>query len=543
MLRAKLLIPFIVLVAVILFVVMQMQPPRVRLTQAEQGRVIEVVYATGRVRPDTETKVAPEVAGRIISLLADEGDAVRFGQVLGRLDDTQARIQLRGAENRLETARARLRQASAPTDPFVVQQLAAQLRAAQSRLRAAEERVRAAGTRVATARDQARAAQASVEGAKAKARAASSSARAAQNAVDEARERVTAAEADVGQARANLDSARDLYRRRQQLLREGAIAERSVTEARTAMEAAEAALKATQSRVEGAQRAVQTSRANADAAQAQAEDAGAAVETARANASAAQSGVREAESAIPELQRQVEAERQDVEAVRSQLGQARRGGREVDINVARTEVRTQEAAVAQAREDLAKYTIKSPVSGRVTDRPVDPGDYVAVGARLFTVANEQKIYVQADVDEADIGQVRQGAEARFHVDAEPQTTYKGRVARIGRAADRSTKTYPVEIRDLDQTAGLRIGMTADVNIQGRVTPQAVLIPTAALQTEKDRTLVWIVDGENRVRRRTVRVKAKDAATVQVVEGLLPGERVVLNPGGRLQEGRQVRVEG
>lgn len=541
MLRPKFILLFAALLALIGLIVVQMQPPTVTVAAAETGRVVDVVYATGTVRPDTETQVAAEVAGRIVELPADEGDRVRFGQVLARLDDTEARIRLREAENRLETARARVRQAEAPTDPYNVQQLEAQVRAATARVRAAQERVEAAGDRIETARSNARAVGSTVEGAQARARAMRNAATAARNEIDGARQRAEAAQAEVNQARANQEAARDLYRRRAQLLREGAIAERMVTEARTAMNAAEAAVKAAQNRQQAAEQAIQTARANAAAAQAQYEDALAAIETARANTAAAQSQVQEAVGSVSELDRQVEAARQEMEAIRSQLDQARRGQRSIDIEPIRTELRTAESAVAQARQDLTQFTITSPVAGRVTDRPVDPGDYVASGNRVMTVANEDRVYVRAEVDEADIGQVRVGAETRFQVDARPEVTYTGRVARIGDAADPSTKTYPVEIRNLSTTQGLRIGMTADVNIQGRVTPDAVLVPTAALQTEKERIVVWVVDAAQRVHQRPVRIKARDASTAQIVAGLLPGERVVLNPTGKLQDGRRVRV--
>lgn len=542
LLRPKIILPFVAMLALIGVAVRQMQPPQVRAAEAGTGRVVEVVYATGTVKPDTETKVAAEVSARIVALTVDEGDVVTAGQVIARLDDTDARTRLREAENRLQTAQAKLRQAAAPTDPFVLSQLQAQLSAADSRLRATQERSRSSANHVSTLQNSVRAAQSGVESAKAKIRAFRNSARAAQNEVESARERVTAAQADVVQARANVDAAKDLYRRRVQLLRDGAIAERQVTEARTALAAVEAAVNAAQSRVQSAEQAVTTAKANAEAAQAQADDAQAGLDTAQANAAAAASQVREAEDTVADLRRQAEAAAHDAEAIRSQIGQARRGQRESDIAPSRTEVGTQEAAVAQAREELEKYTVRSPVAGRVTSRPVDPGDYAPSGTRLLSVANEQKIYVQADVDEADIGMVRVGHEVRFQVDAQPGRTYVGRVTLVGHAADRSTKTYPVEVRQLDRAEGLRIGMTTDVNIQGRVTESAVVLPSAALVTEKDHTYVWTIDSENRVRRVPVKIKARDANTVQVLEGLAPRQRTVLNPASGLQEGQRVRVQ-
>ncbi|MFN3651479.1 MAG: efflux RND transporter periplasmic adaptor subunit [Armatimonadota bacterium] len=537
----KIVIPIALAAAVAAFAWTRLRPESVSVARVETGRVVEVVYATGTVRPDTETKLAAEVTGRIVALLVDEGDRVALGQAVARLDDTEAKIRLREAEYRVETARARLEQAGAPTDPLNVRQVEAQVRAAQARARAAAERTDGARRRVETLRDSARASDSAVESAEAKARAMRSSARAARQEVDVAQERVDAARAEAAQAAASAASARDLAQRYGELLREGAISERMTVEARRAAEAAEAATRAARNRVSAAVQGVESARASADAAAAQADDADAAVRTARANAEAARAQVREAAETISELQRSSEAAGDDLAAVRSQLAQARRGPRSVDVEPLRTEVRTAQAAAAQAREDLAKYTVLSPVTGVVTERPVDPGDYVISGSRLFTVANEQRMFIEAEVDEADIAGVRRGAEARFQVDAIPDRTYTGHVTRIADAADRTTKTYRVEVRELSATDGLRIGMTADVNIQGRVTERALLLPVAALRSENGVSVVWVVDPSGRAQRREVRTQAKDATSVQVLSGLSAGERVVLNPPDGLEAGDRVEV--
>lgn len=531
MLRARLILPLVAILALTGFFFLRSRPVSVRTARAEPGDVVQVVYATGSVRPDTETRVAAEAAGRVVALLVDEGDSVQAGQVVARLDDTAARIRLREIEGRLATSRARLTQMEAPTDPFDVRRVAAQARGAEQKLRGASDRVRAASSRVDTVSETARATELAVESALARVRALKNSAQAAQSEIEAARQRLDAARSEVQQARANLDAARDMMDRRRKLLQDGAVAERLVTEARTSMEGADAGLRAAQSRAQAAEQGVVTARANAEAAQSQVEDALAGVETARAQAAAARAQVAETRNAIPELEREVDARRQELEAQRSVLGQARRGARSVEVDVLRTEVQTQLSAVAQAREDLAKFTVRSPVTGRVTDRPVDIGDFLPAGGRLFTVASEQRLYVQADVDEADIGLVRLGATAHFQVDSQPGRSYDGRVSRIGREADPSTKTYPVEVRELRDTSGLRLGMTTDVNIEGRTLRDALLVPTAALQTDQDKTVVWVVGREQRVRRRPVRIKAKDNRTVQILEGLRPGEQVVRDPSG------------
>ena len=79
---------------------------------------------------------------------------------------------------------------------------------------------------------------------------------------------------------------------------------------------------------------------------------------------------------------------------------------------------------------------------------------------ILQVASESRIYVRADVDEADIGPVRVGQEARFRVDAFSQRDFTARVSRIADSADRATKTYAVELRQLSYVTDLLSGITA-----------------------------------------------------------------------------------
>ncbi len=541
MLRARLLIPILILTVGAAVAYWLMQPPTFGSAMLERGQVVDVVYATGLVRPSTETRVAPEVAGRITALAVDEGDSVTPGQIIAQLDDSQSRLRLREAEDRLATARARLLQVTAPSDPYLVRQLEAQVRGAEARMRGAQDRSRSLEDRIATSKSAAASAASAVAGGQARLRAQRGALRAAGSEIEAATQRVETARAEVLAAQAGAEAAGDLLRRRRQLLREGAIAERQVTEAETALQGAEATARAQKSRVDAAEQAVGTARANLESIQAQVDDAQATVDTAGINAMTAQAQVVEAQGALQEQRRQVDAAIQDLAGIRAQLAQANRGERLVNIEPIRAEVRTAESAVLQARDQVGRHTVRSPIRGQVTDRPVDPGDYVPAGGRIFNIAGEEKVYVQADVDEADIGLVRLGSPARFQVDSQPGMVFEGRVTLIGNAADRATRTYAVEIRDLRDKKGLRIGMTTDVNIQGRTITGALLIRTAALESEKDETLAWVVDALNHVHRRRVKIRARDANVAQVLEGLQAGDKVVLQPAGKLRDGQRIRL--
>lgn len=534
------ILAFVVAAAGLIF--LRSRPLQVRAAEATLGSVVQVVYASGTVQPDRRTQVAAEAPGRVTVLLADEGERIRAGQVVARLDDTQARIRVREAEQRLATARARLRQASGAADPLTTAAIENQMRAARARVRGAEERLASLDDRVRVAEQNAAGMQSAIATAEARARAAASAAAAARAEISAAEDRAAAAQSEAEQTRAAASSAGDLYQRQARLYREGAVAERVAVEALSALRSAEAGVRAAQSRAAAALRAVESARSAAAAAASQAEEAESTIETARRNAAAAAAQVEQERGATGEQQRQVQALRADADALGSQLAQLRRGPLGRDVDISRTEVSSQESAVEQAREDLRRYTVVSPVSGRVTAREAELGDYVGLGEPILTVASEQKLYVRADVDEADIEIVRVGSPVRFQVDALPDRSFHGRLALIATAADAATRTYAVEIREIDDPAPLRIGMTADVNIEGETLTDAVLIPTAALVAEEDGSSVWLVRQDATVAKKQVRVRARDVKSIQVTHGLQAGDRVVLDPPESLKDGAPVKVE-
>lgn len=129
-----------------------------------------------------------------------------------------------------------------------------------------------------------------------------------------------------------------------------------------------------------------------------------------------------------------------------------------------------EAQLEQTQLDLDRTYIRSPVDGTVIDRQVDVGQTVAASLSaplLFQIAQDlTKMQIEADVDEADIGQVREGLTARFTVDAFPERTFEGTVSQVRKAATvtNNVVTYKVIIDADNPRQQLLPGMTANVNV-------------------------------------------------------------------------------
>ncbi|TCK59416.1 efflux RND transporter periplasmic adaptor subunit [Seleniivibrio woodruffii] len=146
-----------------------------------------------------------------------------------------------------------------------------------------------------------------------------------------------------------------------------------------------------------------------------------------------------------------------------------------------------EANLKSAKTDLSKAKILSPVNGVVLTRSVEPGQTVAASYQapvLFTLAEDLKeMELIVNVDEADIGQVKEGMRAEFTVDAYPDKVFKGDItqARYGSETVDNVVTYATVIRVDNSNMLLRPGMTATSDIIVKEQKNAVIIPNEAFR--------------------------------------------------------------
>lgn len=152
------------------------------------------------------------------------------------------------------------------------------------------------------------------------------------------------------------------------------------------------------------------------------------------------------------------------------IAEAQIGVSRSQLSAARATLQQRQAQLEQTQLDLDRTYIRSPVDGTVIDRQVDVGQTVAASLSapiLFQIAQDlTKMQIEADVDEADIGQVSEGLTARFTVDAFPDRTFTGRVTQVRKAATvtQNVVTYKVIVGAENPRQQLLPGMTANVNI-------------------------------------------------------------------------------
>lgn len=150
-----------------------------------------------------------------------------------------------------------------------------------------------------------------------------------------------------------------------------------------------------------------------------------------------------------------------------------------------------QASMVKVRRNLGYATITSPIDGVVISRAVEEGQTVAAGFNtptLFVIAKDlTKMRVIADVDEADIGQVKEGQPVDFTVDAYPDDVFKGEVQQVRLEATTSSNvvTYEVVITAENPDLKLKPGLTASVTIKTLERDGSLSVPTKALRFNPD----------------------------------------------------------
>ena len=222
--------------------------------------------------------------------------------------------------------------------------------------------------------------------------------------------------------------------------------------------------------------------------EAQAKQNEAALAAAQAKVSQAQASVHEAEAQLARLQHVRELSggkmpsQNDLDAASANLARHR-----ADESSAKASVAQAEAAYNVVRTDLSKAVIVSPINGVVLKRQVEPGQTVAAtfqSPTLFTLAeNLTQMELQVDVDEADVGQVREGQDATFTVDAYPDRTFPARLTQVryGSQTVDGVVTYKTILKVDNSALVLRPGMTATAVITVSKKENVLLVPNAAFR--------------------------------------------------------------
>ncbi len=195
----------------------------------------------------------------------------------------------------------------------------------------------------------------------------------------------------------------------------------------------------------------------------------------------------------------------------------------------RATVEQYEAAVQEAKVNLAKTILYSPIGGTVTQRSIDVGEMVAVTDTVFTIIGEGGMEISADVPESDIIKTAIGQKAKVTFDALPSDEImSAEVTEIDPASTviQDVVYYKVKLKYADDSR-IKPGMSADVDILTAEKNGVITVPLRAVKNEEDKEYVEILKADNTTEKVFVKTGLKgDEGMVEVISGLKGGEKVV-----------------
>lgn len=366
--------------------------------------------------------VSPEVSGKIIELLVDEGSTVKQGEVLFRIDPRDYEVQVAQAEAAVEVLRTQLHEAKKDL-ALALERGKGELERVQAILAAKQEELRAEQTSLSIETEQIR------------------------NTIAEAEAALKGAESRLQEMQTMMKSAETDLARMERLYKEGIIPGERRDEAQTMFEQAQA-------RYLSAKQGVEQARAR------------------YASAVANQKMLDFRRQKLEKLKAEVREREANLRLAEIDTAQAKL--KEEQVKILESKLKEAEAKLEAARLQLANTTVRSPISGVVSRKRVELGEMVQRGQPALVINDLNNVWVLSNVKETYIRDVQVGNPVDIWVDAYPDHKFTGYVETIGAAAISEFALFPPtgNFTKVEQRIPVRISVE---NVDGMLKPGMMVV--------------------------------------------------------------------
>ncbi|RIV21499.1 efflux RND transporter periplasmic adaptor subunit [Fibrisoma montanum] len=211
---------------------------------------------------------------------------------------------------------------------------------------------------------------------------------------------------------------------------------------------------------------------------------------------------------------------------------------EIQVNETKFNYENAVNQAEQIKKQIADANVKSPISGQIVQKDIEPGEYITVGKVLGRVLDVARLKVDVAVNESDVYGLRVGQAVKVTADVFPGRTFNGRVSYIAPQGT-AEHNYPVEIT-IDNANGLKAGTFVNVDFSQKSNQKALQIPRIALVESIKNPYVYVVNG-NVAQRRAITVGRDFGDTIEVIGGLAAGDQVVTTGQLNLSDGKPVQI--
>jgi RND family efflux transporter MFP subunit len=532
----------------------------VRVEPVAIGALEQPVRVTGTLRTDETVTLSTKATGLVKSVSAKEGDRVSRGQLLVVIDDSDIRAQRDRAVAAVQAAEATVVEKRAQVQSYESKLRQAKTSstikdtAARSDYRKAEQALETAKSRMTQAKSQAGIQQTESETRVNSAKENLQAARERLKSLTEGsrKQEIATATAAVTRAETQVARAKSAYDRRAMLLKEKAIAEEAVDNARRDYEVAVADLAAAKENLSLVREGPRGEEIRAQEEQVRStESLLRDAEANRAKLAISNEDVRAAENGVQQAQAGLEAAKAALAQTNWNVDEVRSA--QAALAVAKADVAKARAAVVQARSDvrlqdelIAQTRVFSPVNGIVTKRQVQTGAAVVqMRNELMTLVSSDTLYFEAAAPEAALSQLRPGLPAQVMLDAVPGKIFPGTVREIIPVAEGVNRSVRLRISiPADVQSRAVVGGFARAQVTGRTGGDAMSVPRTALVSDEGEPAVFVLRDGKAVRTSVVLDDPGGGVSkrVRILSGLTPGERVIVEGAADLTDGQAVKVK-
>ncbi|WP_346354475.1 efflux RND transporter periplasmic adaptor subunit [Azotosporobacter soli] len=203
-------------------------------------------------------------------------------------------------------------------------------------------------------------------------------------------------------------------------------------------------------------------------------------------------------------------------------------------------VRANRGNVGYQEARLENTNVTTPHRGVILNRYLQTGDYAKAGTAIVTVADTSVMLAKATVGEGQITQLKLGDMAQVLVEALSTQPFIGKITKIVPAAAVPTRTFTIEVSIDNADNTLLAGLTAKVLVNGKIHPDAMVVPEAALVLFEDQRTVFVLS-EDQVVQRKLKIGYVGDGYAEVLDGLKPGELIVVAGQNTVRDGARVKV--
>ncbi|WP_368418496.1 efflux RND transporter periplasmic adaptor subunit [Rhodovarius sp.] len=200
------------------------------------------------------------------------------------------------------------------------------------------------------------------------------------------------------------------------------------------------------------------------------------------------------------------------------------------------------AEIERSRQVSGVVMVRAPFAGTVTQRRVSPGMWLTAGQGdpAVTISDLSTMWLVAAVRELDVPLIRLGQEVQVALGALPERSFTARIVRMGAGLDPATRRMMVQAEIQDPDGVLRAEMFATFRISVGTETRNAAVPALAVIHRGADASVWVALEGNRFAMRSIRIGNRSGDTLEVLQGLRPGERIVT--GGALFIDRAARID-